>query len=90
MVNLIFCFHLKLLPAKNSLKWIRIKCLTWCRRNKEIIVTLGNNTSIISVTLGSWCSVLVQLVGHQVNEGNGINTQGMERPQEQEQETLHH
>lgn len=72
--------------AKNSLNWIRIKCLKWFRGNKEIIVTLGNNTSIISVTLESRYSVLVGLVGQQVNEGNGINTQGVvESPRGQEQ-----
>ncbi len=46
------CTHITLLPAKNLLNWIRIKDLRWFRRNKEIIVTLGNNTPVISVTLG--------------------------------------
>lgn len=53
------------------------------RGNKEIIVTRGNNTSIISVTLESRYSALVGPVGQQVNEGNGINSQGVERPRGQ-------
>lgn len=66
--------------AKKGPKLIRMKCLRWCRRNKEAIVAVGNNASIISVTLESWYSALVGLVGQQVNEGNGINTQGVGVP----------
>lgn len=49
-------------------------------------MTLGNNTSVISVTLESRYSALVGPVGQQVNEGNGINTRGVvERPRGHEQ-----
>lgn len=57
---------------------MRVK-LKWHEGNKEIFVTLGNNTSIMSMRLDSWLSVLPGPVGQQVNEGNGINTQGVER-----------
>lgn len=74
-----------LLPARNSLNWIKIKYLRWFRRNKEIIVTLVYSTLIISMTLESRYSASVGLVGLQVNEGNRINTQGAEHPQGQKQ-----
>lgn len=75
--------HVTLLPAQNSLNWIRIKYLRWFRKNREIIVTRGNNASIISVTLKSRYSAWV---GQQVNEGcNGINTHGVECPRGQKQ-----
>lgn len=72
-----------LLPAKYSPNWIRIKYLRWFGRNKEIIVTQDTNTSIIGVTLESRYSALVGLVCQQVNEGNGITTWSVERPQGQ-------
>lgn len=43
------CLHITPLPVKNLLNWIRIKYLRWFSRKKDIIVTLGNNTSIISM-----------------------------------------
>ncbi len=81
----ILCIHITLLPAENSQNWIKIRNLKWFRGNKEIFVPRGNNTTIICVTLKSWHSELVGPVGQQVNEGNGINTQGVKRPQGQKQ-----
>lgn len=90
-LSLFFCKHCQLNShwiyryAKNPLNWMRVKYLRWFTVNKEIMVALGNNPSIISATLKPRYSVLVRLVGQQVNEANGINTRGVvEDPQGRE------